>query len=263
MPVILGRNQMRRCSVSVSVTTTVSPAHAVALPEAPTAVPDTPSFDEVYAAHYADLTVQLYAYFGDRQEAQDVVQEAFVRALARWRTVATYDDPVAWVRKVAWNLAVSRWRRARTALAFLRKQRRDEAQDVAQEAFCRAWQNWAKVSAYDDPVAWVRKVAWRLAISRWRRAKTALAYVRRQREEHVPEVSPDRVALTAALATLPVAQRRAVVLHYMAGMQISEIARQEGVADGTVKSWLHRARTTLAGRLDEASERIEEVGQRV
>ena len=89
---------------------------------------DTPSFDEVYAAHYADLTVQLYAYFGDRQEAQDVVQEAFVRALARWRTVSAYDDPVAWVRRVAWNLAVSRWRRARTALTFLRKQRRDEAQ---------------------------------------------------------------------------------------------------------------------------------------
>ncbi len=90
-------------------------------------MPDTPSFDEVYAAHYADLTVQLYAYFGDRQEAQDVVQEAFVRALARWRTVSAYDDPVAWVRRVAWNLAVSRWRRARTALAFLRRQRRDEA----------------------------------------------------------------------------------------------------------------------------------------
>jgi DNA-directed RNA polymerase specialized sigma24 family protein len=40
----------------------------------PTAVP---SFDEVYAAHYADLTVQLYAYFGDRQEAQDVAYLAW------------------------------------------------------------------------------------------------------------------------------------------------------------------------------------------
>jgi RNA polymerase sigma-70 factor (ECF subfamily) len=84
---------------------------------------DPPTFDEVYAAHYADLVVQLYAYFGDRQEAQDVVQEAFVRALARWRAVAAYDDPVAWVRRVAWNLAVSRWRRARTALTFVRRHR--------------------------------------------------------------------------------------------------------------------------------------------
>lgn len=159
-------------------------------------------FDQFYASNFASLGVQLYAYFGDRAEAQD----------------------------------------------------------IAQEAFCRAWQRWSKVSNYDDPVAWVRKVAWRLAISRWRRAKTALAFVRRQREEHVPEISPDRVALAAAMATLPPAQRRAVVLHYLAGMQIAEIATQEGVAEGTVKSWLHRARGTLATRLTEQSENSEEVG---
>ena len=162
-------------------------------------------FDQFYASHFAVLGVQLYAYFGDRAEAQD----------------------------------------------------------VAQEAFCRAWQRWSQVSTYDDPVAWVRKVAWRLAISRWRRAKTAMAFVRRHREEHVPEVSPDRVALGAALATLPVAQRRAVVLHYLAGLQVSEIAVQEGVAEGTVKSWLHRARTALATRLTEESDRTEEVGPHV
>jgi RNA polymerase sigma-70 factor (ECF subfamily) len=86
------------------------------------------SFDDVYAAQYADLTVQLYAYFGDRQEAQDVVQEAFCRALRRWSSVSRYDDPVAWIRRVAWNLAVSRWRRTRTALSFLRRQRRQEPQ---------------------------------------------------------------------------------------------------------------------------------------
>jgi RNA polymerase sigma-70 factor (ECF subfamily) len=102
---------------------------AAADPETPTVVPDRPpSFDEVYAAHYADLTVQLYAYFADRQEAQDVVQEAFCRALARWPAISRYDDPVAWVRRVAWNLAVSRWRRAHTALLHLRLQRRDEPQ---------------------------------------------------------------------------------------------------------------------------------------
>lgn len=50
-------------------------------------------FDDFYAASYADLTVQVYAYFGDLHEAQDVVQEAFCRALARWRQVSGYDDP--------------------------------------------------------------------------------------------------------------------------------------------------------------------------
>ena len=158
-------------------------------------------FDQFYASHFAALGVQLYAYYGDRAEAQD----------------------------------------------------------IAQEAFCRAWQRWPQVSTYEDPVAWVRKVAWRLAISRWRRARTALAFVRRQREEHVPEVSPDRVALASALATLPASQRRAVVLHYLAGMQVAEIATQEGVADGTVKSWLHRARTALATQLTEHSPEVRHV----
>jgi len=170
-----------------------NPAPARARLETAAAVADPPSFDDVYAANFADLTVQLYAYFGDRQEAQDVVQEAFCRALTRWRTVAEYDDPVAWVRRVAWNLAVSRWRRARTALNFVRRQRLDEPQ-------------------LEGP-------------------------------------SPERVALVAALATLPAAQRRAVVLHYLADLPVAEIAHREGVAEGTVKSWLHRGRAALAERL--------------
>jgi len=86
-------------------------------------------FDDFYRDHYADLVVQVYAYFGDRQEAQDVVQEAFCRALARWSRLAGYDDPAAWVRRVAWNLATSRWRRARTALRFLGGQRGDPVVD--------------------------------------------------------------------------------------------------------------------------------------
>lgn len=167
-------------------------------------MPDSPvSFDELYAAHFGDLTVQLYAYFGDRQEAQDIVQEAFCRALARWRTVSRYDDPLAWIRRVAWNLAVSKWRRTRTALSFLRKQRAVEAQ--------------------------------------------------------VEGPSPERVALIAALGTLPPAQRRAMVLRYLADMTVAEIADREGVAEGTVKSWLHRARAALAAQLDPTETTAQEV----
>ncbi len=164
---------------------------ATAEPETPIAVRDhPPSFDEIYTAHYADLTVQLYAYFGDRQEAQDVAQEAFCRALARWNAVAGFDDPVAWIRRIAWNLAISRWRRARTALAFLRRQPRAEPQ--------------------------------------------------------VAGPSPERVALIAALGTLPPAQRRAIVLHYLADLTTAEIADRERVAEATVRSWLHRGRAALA-----------------
>src|SRR5256885_14407346 len=94
-------------------------------PEPPLDSPRPDDFSEFYAAHFHSLTVQLFAHTGDLSEAQDVVQEAFCRALARWSRLVTYDDPVAWVRRVAWNLATSRWRRVRTAVAFTRRQREE------------------------------------------------------------------------------------------------------------------------------------------
>lgn len=125
------------------------------------------------------------------------------------------------------------------------------AHDLVQEAFCRALPRWSKLSHYDDPVGWIRRVALNLAKSRWRRAKVALRYARGQRETHVEGPGPDRVAACAALAKLPDAQRRALVLYYLADMSVAEVAAHEGVPEGTIKSWLHRGRTTLAGLLRE------------
>ena len=155
--------------------------------------PGRAGFEELYAATFQSLTIQVYAYTRDLAGAQDVVQEAFCRALDRWDKIAGYDDPAAWVRRVAWNLATSRWRRSRTAALF----------------------------------------------------------IRRHRPEHAAEPSPDRVALARALAALRPDHRRAVILHYLADLPVSEIARQEGVADNTVKSWLHRGRAALAAQLRE------------
>lgn len=90
-------------------------------------------------------------------------------------------------------------------------------------------------------------------MSRWRRVRTARAFLRRQREEHAPPPGPDHVALVRALATLPVPQRRVVVLHYVADLSVADIAAQEAVPEGTVKSWLYRAREVLATRLDDRS----------
>jgi RNA polymerase sigma-70 factor, ECF subfamily len=125
------------------------------------------------------------------------------------------------------------------------------AQDLVQEAFCRALPRWSKVSTYDDPVAWVRRVAFNLANSRWQRARVAARYLRGQREQHAEGPNPDRVAAVAALGKLPPRQRRAVVLHYLADKPVAEIAAEEGVPVGTVKTWLHRGRLALAGLLGE------------
>jgi RNA polymerase sigma-70 factor (ECF subfamily) len=125
------------------------------------------------------------------------------------------------------------------------------AQDLVQEAFCRALPRWSKVSGYDDPVAWVRRVAFNLANSRWQRARVAARYLSRQREHHVEGPNPDRVAAVAALAQLPPRQRQAMVLHYLADMPLTDVAVELGVPVNTVKTWLHRGRTALAGLLRE------------
>ncbi len=124
-----------------------------------------------------------------------------------------------------------------------------EAQDVAQEAFARAWQRWGQLSTYDNPLAWVRRVSVNLARSRWRRLVTARAFLDRQREEYAEELSPDHVAVVAALRKLPQRQREAVVLHHLADLPIDEVAHILDAPMGTVKSWLHRGRSALVTEL--------------
>ena len=127
-----------------------------------------------------------------------------------------------------------------------------EAQDAAQEAFIRAWDRWHQVSTHDNPVAWVRLTGQRVAISRWRRARTAVrSWIRHGPADPVAGPGPDTVALVEALRRLPEAQRSALVLHHMGGRSVAEIAAEGGVAVGTVKARLHRGRQALAVLLDE------------
>lgn len=68
-------------------------------------------FDGFYAASFERLVGQLYAMIGDRDEAQECVQEAFVRAWSHRHRLDRAYAPEAWVRTTAYRLAVSRWRR--------------------------------------------------------------------------------------------------------------------------------------------------------
>jgi RNA polymerase sigma-70 factor (ECF subfamily) len=163
---------------------------------------DTEGFDELYRASRDRLAVQLAALTGNASDANDVVQEAFMRAWLRWGTIGGYEDPEAWVRRVAHNLAVSRWRKARKLVLQ------------------------ASVSV----------------------ART--------------ESPGPRVPILAALQALPVAERRAIVLHHVAGLPVTDLATELRVPEGTVKSWLSRGRSRLATELDRLEHEPREREQR-
>ncbi|SCG41834.1 SigE family RNA polymerase sigma factor [Micromonospora halophytica] len=125
-----------------------------------------------------------------------------------------------------------------------------EAQDAVQEAYIRAWQRWSTVSGYDDPEAWVRVVASRIAVSRWRSLRSrARAYLRHGVQESVPGPGTDTVEVVAALRRLPEEQRTALALYYLLGMPVAEVARETEAPVGTVKARLSRGRAALAGLL--------------
>ena len=125
-----------------------------------------------------------------------------------------------------------------------------EAEDVTQEAYARAWLAWPEVRDYASPEAWVRTVARRLAVSRWRRMRNAtLAWARHGSPAEPRELDPSHVALVAALGRLPHRQRVAVVLHHLADLPVEEVARETGASVSAVKQQLVRGRAALAGLL--------------
>lgn len=128
-----------------------------------------------------------------------------------------------------------------------------EAQDCVQEAFVRAWDKRRTLDVDQAPEAWVRTVAYRLAVSRWRKARRTLLPPDRakQPEQRPPEPDVTRVALARALQQLPSEQRRAIVLHHLCDLSVAEIAHEVGSPTGTIKARLSRGRATLATLLQD------------
>jgi RNA polymerase sigma-70 factor, ECF subfamily len=129
-----------------------------------------------------------------------------------------------------------------------------EAEDAVQEAYIRAWRRWARIRDYEDPEAWLRVVAYRITVNSWAKARNRLAAHRAGRQRELPGLSPDLVALVSALRKIPETQRRAIVLHYLAGLSVEEIAHETGAPIGTVKARLARGRRALAPLVSESDD---------
>lgn len=128
----------------------------------------------------------------------------------------------------------------------------EAAADAVQEAFIAADRRWRKISTYDDPVGWIRRVAVnRLRNGRRNRLRRAeiLATVRPVTAE---DLTAELIDLRSAVAALPEKMRLAVCLHHRSALTIDEVAAVLEVSPGTVKSNLHDARLKLRAALEES-----------
>jgi RNA polymerase sigma-70 factor (ECF subfamily) len=162
---------------------------------------DREEFTSFYAASFPRLVGQLYAMTGDRAEAQDAVQEAFVRAWVHSGQIDIGRGAEAWVRVTAWRIAASRWRRAREGIRLM------------------------LLTAQPDRTA---------------------------------GPGPDRVAFVEALRKVPAEQRRALALYHLADLRVELIAAETGVRPGTVKARLARGRAALTPHLRETTAPVRE-----
>jgi RNA polymerase sigma-70 factor (ECF subfamily) len=134
---------------------------------------------------------------------------------------------------------------------------RAQAEELTQECFVRAWQNLASFRAEAAFGTWLHRIAVNLALGGFRsRSRRGLRVVEGVDDGLLEQVAADRPApeagidLERAIATLPTGARAVFVLHDVEGWQHDEIAQQLGLAVGTSKAQLHRARRLLRERLE-------------
>lgn len=134
----------------------------------------------------------------------------------------------------------------------------ESAADCAQEAYVRCYSRWWRIRRYDDPGAWVRRVATNRAIdmhrSRGRQHKALPALAAETRNTAPPPAEPDQMNELGAL--LPDQQRRVVELCYGQDMTAEQAAKEMGISAGAVRFHLSRARTRLRPEVD--STRLDE-----
>ena len=132
---------------------------------------------------------------------------------------------------------------------FLILHDRGRAEDIAQESFIQLLARWKKISAYERPEAWVRRVAIRLAMRAIRRDRLR---VRSETGVELPEgLEPIDVDLVRAIRTLSGAQRAAIVLFYFEDRPVAQVAAILDCSSATARVHLHRARKRLAELLGE------------
>ena len=122
------------------------------------------------------------------------------------------------------------------------------AQELTQETFLRAYRALIKGERWDNPRAWLYRVASRLATDDYRRRKLLqwlplrAADGSRNGSRGIEAATAERLAVQAALNQLPPKYRVPLVLHVYEGRTVAEVAETLGLSISAVKMRLSRAR---------------------
>lgn len=146
---------------------------------------------------------------------------------------------------------VSKFERFVFGLCLRMLRQREDAEDVAQETFVRAVRNLHRWDSSRPILPWLQTIA-------ANRCRTALSK-RTRRPLHTSNLPEPAVVdstssemveeVDRALATVSDQYRDVIVLYYRGGLSVGEISEAMQVAEGTVKTWLFRARKELAEEL--------------
>jgi len=176
------------------------------------------SFDLLFSVYHGEIYGLAYALLGNRQDAEDVTQDVFLRA---YKALPFYQPERASLRTWLTRLVVNacRTQRRRNFLRNLWKRAPDSDQQSRDNDLALT---------LADPSLWGSP------------------------ENHVLQVEL-REGINAVLATLRLEHRTAVVLHYYQNLTCQEIAQVLGCPEGTVRSRLHYARRLVKVHLEQRS----------
>jgi RNA polymerase sigma-70 factor, ECF subfamily len=138
------------------------------------------------------------------------------------------------------------------ALAYALTGKAAVAEELAQDAFLVAYRNWGRISGYEVPGAYVRRVVTNMSVSFGRRvgaqARALARLASRTPTWTAPLEQPD-ADFWRSVRSLPPRQAQVLVLRYLEDRSSAEIAQILGCSEATVRVHLHNGRLSLASRL--------------
>ena len=136
-------------------------------------------------------------------------------------------------------------------LAYALTGRKHLAEEIAQEAFISGYRHWGRISHYDNPDAWLRRVVVNRSTSVLRRSVTEIKAIPRLwgDSQDLPELEPEAFGVWEAVRALPNRQAQAIALHYLEDLSLEQIAAILQCSPGTVKAHLRRGRERLGRKL--------------